>query len=529
MAQRILGLDLGSRQAKAVLLEVTLRGFTVADAAEAPLPPPAEGRESLRERQWAAARELLAGRGWSFETAVAAVPGVAAASHFVTLPFSDARRIEQTVQYEVEAAIPFNLDEVCWDWLALDLQPGRSDLFIGVVRKDELAALLAGVAPAGVDPAIVVPAAPTLAALWAAGAVASPVAPPDAELAVDIGWERTHACVVSEGRCLFARTFAGGAASLARAVARDLGVVEEEAAAAIAALAPGAGAAPDPRLEASLRRALAPLVRELRATQRAFDARPSRRPVRQICLGGGGAAVARLPEVLSHDLGLPVGPLRLRQEVAPRLGAEEAARFALPLALALRGWLGARFQRLNLRRGEFASTRSFRDTKTKVTRFAVYGGLVLLLALVSSGVKVVALGQQEKLLDQALCDVTQKVVGKCFDDFTVAESVLRSRGTGGGSVPRVSATGVLAELAARTPAVPLKFERVEITQDKLHLQGTTNAAESVDQVVASLRASRCFADARSGGARRRGAEAKFEFTIDADVTCEGAPASKEKG
>jgi len=34
MAQRILGLDLGARHVKAVLLETTLRGFEVAAAAE---------------------------------------------------------------------------------------------------------------------------------------------------------------------------------------------------------------------------------------------------------------------------------------------------------------------------------------------------------------------------------------------------------------------------------------------------------------------------------------------------------------
>jgi general secretion pathway protein L len=93
----------------------------------------------------------------------------------------------------------------------------------------------------------------------------------------------------------------------------------------------------------------------------------------------------------------------------------------------------------------------------------------------------------------------------------------------------VSASGVLAELAARTPSVPLRFDRIEIGREKLHLQGTTDAAENVDRIVSALRASRCFAGARSGGARRRGSEAKFEFTIDADITCEGAPAPEGKG
>jgi general secretion pathway protein L len=86
---------------------------------------------------------------------------------------------------------------------------------------------------------------------------------------------------------------------------------------------------------------------------------------------------------------------------------------------------------------------------------------------------------------------------------------------------------VFAELAQRAPAdVPLRLDRIEIGRDKLHLQGTTDAAENVDRIVSALRGSRCFGDARSGGARRRGgADSKFEFTIDSDLTCEtGAPA-----
>ena len=35
-----------------------------------------------------------------------------------------------------------------------------------------------------------------------------------------------------------------------------------------------------------------------------------------------------------------------------------------------------------------------------------------------------------------------------------------------------------------------------------------------------LQASRCFGDARSGGARKRSSDGKFEFTVDSDLTCD---------
>jgi len=525
MSHPILGLDLGSRRVKAVLIETTLRGFTVAGAAEAPVPPAADVGPPAAERVSAALRDLLAERRWSSDVAaVASLPGVAA-SHLVTLPFADARRIEQTVQYEVEAAIPFDLDQVAWDWQPLDTQPGRSDLFIGVARRDELGALIASLAAIGVDPAVVVPGGPALAALWAAGAVADPAAAGEAELVVDVGAERTHVCVVSEGRCLFARTFASGSANLLRAAARSAGRDPDE-------VVPEEGL-PEwlagPEGPAPLRAGLGPIVRELRATLRAFEARPSHRPVVRIRLAGGAATWPGVASTVGDELAIPAEVLRLAGPAADAIGPDDAPRFALALALALRGWLGTRFQRLNLRRGDLASTRSNQNVRDRLQRIAVYASLVLLLAVVSSVVKVVALNRQEKLLDQAMCEVTQRVVGKCYDDFAMAESVLRGRGTVGASIPRVSAAGVLAELAARSPPVQLRFDRIEISREKLHLQGTTDAAENVDKIVSALRASRCFADARSGGARKRGTEQKFEFTVDSDIACEGTPAPAGKG
>ncbi len=41
----------------------------------------------------------------------------------------------------------------------------------------------------------------------------------------------------------------------------------------------------------------------------------------------------------------------------------------------------------------------------------------------------------------------------------------------------------------------------------------------MDKIVAGLKTSRCFGDARSGGARRRSNDGKFEFSIDASLTC----------
>lgn len=538
MAQRILGLDLGAKSVKGVLLESTFRGWTVADSGVLPVEA---GEAPLRDRQAAAAKELVAARGWQPDTVVAGFPGAGAASHIVTLPFADPRRIQQTVQYEVEGQIPFDLADVAWDWQVLETHGGKTDLYVGVARKEELTALLAALAAVGIDPQVVVPAGPAYAALL--GSEALPAVqgdgqgaeqPDAADVLLDIGHERTSVCVAAGGQCLAARTFAGGSSQIARGLARELSLGEAEASALLEADGGGAALPPDlaaraadPRASEALRRGLVPLVRELRATLKAWEARAPGRSVRRLWLAGEAARLPGLADVLRSEVAAPAAPILVAGEAAGRIPPDRAPGLALALALALRGQQGSRGQRLNLRRGDLASTRDFEHVRGKLARLGVYAGLVLLLAIVASTVKVFALARQEKLLDASLCEVTQKITSTCYTDFSVAESVLRGKGTPTAGIPKVSAVDVLAELAARTPGdVPLRFDRVDISSKALHLVGTTDSAESVDKIVSALRGSRCFADPRSGGVRRRASDGKFEFTIDSELACEGAPAGK---
>jgi general secretion pathway protein L len=526
MAQRILGLDLGAHEVKAVLLESAFRGFAVAGAARAPVPG---GEAPLAARQGLATRQLLAGAGLAFDSAVVALPGAGVSSVVITLPFTDLRRIEQTVGFEVEGQIPFDLAEVAWDWQPLGTRDGKTDLLVAVARKEELASAVAALAEAGVDPRAVLPAAPAYASLFSSGAVAlaGGGAFEGAEVLADVGHERTSVIVVGAGSCEAARTFAFGTAQLSRALARELAIPEGDAEAVLASAAGAAalparldGAAADPRTAETLHRAVMPLVRELRATLRAWRARVGQRRVERLHLAGGAARLPILAEAVAPEVEGTVAPLALAGPAAAGIDAAAAPGLALALSLALRGHHGSRAPRMNLRRGAFAFTRDFEHVKGKLARLGAYAALVLLLAVASAGVKVFALSRQEGALDRALCDAQQKIVGKCYPDFEQAESILRGRSSSGAGLPRVSAVDLFAELAEKVPPeVPLRLERIELTKDKLHLQGVTEAAENVDKIVAALKGSRCFTDARSGGARRRTTDSKFEFSIDASLTC----------
>ena len=174
MAQRILGLDLGASAVKAVLVESTFRGWTVIDAARARSARALPGRPGTPPRSGRSSRPA-AGRPTS---RWCAFPGTAGSTSVVTLPFTDPRRIEQTVGFEVEGQIPFDLADVPWDWQSLGVHDGKTELLVAVVRKDEVAALLAALAEVDIDPRAVVPPGPVYASLAAAGALAARRRPP---------------------------------------------------------------------------------------------------------------------------------------------------------------------------------------------------------------------------------------------------------------------------------------------------------------------------------------------------------------
>ncbi len=483
MAQRILGLDIGATSVKAVLVESAYHSWAIAATARAPVAAQVQDGPPLLERQIEAVRALLAEERLAFDTAMVALPGPSA-SHVVTLPFVDPRRIEQTIGFEVEGQIPFDLSEVAWDWQPLRVRDGKTEVLVAVVKKEEISGLLTGLAGAGVDPRAVLPPGPAYAALFGAGVLAGVPAgeagqDAGAEVLLDMDAGRTSLCIMARGACEAARTF-------------PVGVT-----------------------------AVVSLAREVRATLRAWRARSGQTTVRRLLLAGDTARLSGLAEALAPEVEGAVEPLELCGAAAEKIPSEEAPSLALALALALRGHEGSRAPRLNLRRGDLVYTRDFQHLRGKVVRIGAWAALVLLLAVVSSGVKVFALSRQEQLLDKALCDATQKLIGRCYENDELAVAALKGKGTAAASIPKNSAVDILTELSIRSPQdVALKYERIEITRDKLHLQGVTDAAENVDKIVTGLRASRCFGDARSGGARKRSTDGRFEFTIDSDLTCD---------
>ncbi|AKU91329.1 type IV pilus biogenesis protein PilM [Vulgatibacter incomptus] len=501
MAQKIIGLDLGTDTLRAVVLEAGLRGYAVTAHAVVPLDPPAPAspeaeldpastaepaNEDARDDRLARAVAELAGRlgGLRADVVAVALPGGQATTPIVTLPFVDQKKIDATLGFEVENLLPFDLDEVIYDYQPVSQREGKTELLVGVARIDEVRALVDTLREAGVDPRVVT--LPSLANLALLGELASLGSLPadQAEGLVDFGRERTILSIV--------RGAAGDRQLPGLVYVRSMG---------------GAG---EGRMAAA--------IRELRQSLFSAQAR-GRLPLRRLFLVGELAAQEGLAERLSSELGVPVERLAsLPGEGAQTIPPELHGPLAQAFGLALRGHArGGRL--LNLRKGELAFRGDLDYLKGKVSRLAAFAAVLLLLAGASLWMRIHILTNEEEALDRALCNHTQRVLGSCETDFNVALSKLQGGGTSASKIPTASALEVFAEAASRAPTeISLRIDEVDATLDMVRLRGSVDSFDAVDQVVAELRKSRCIGDVKPGRIQKN-REEKIEFTLDALYVC----------
>ena len=525
---RVLGLDLGSRSVKAVVFETAMRGYQTLAFNQVRRPEGAP-LESLR----AALEQLLADGSLAADQVVISLPGPALATHALTLPFTDPKRLEATIPFEIESQLPFDLSEAVYDYQVVTQREKQSDLLIGVVRKAELASLLELLQQLRLDPRVVTHPGVAYQNLFLSAAECFPEVESgpgaSAVAIVDIGHERTSVAIGRLGGGLeLARTFSGGGKDLSRALALELQIPIEEAnhfketRASVGSTARGADAE---RASAALTRGLQPILRELRPTLKSYSSR-SRIPVGYLYLCGGSSKLAGLDGQLSSDLGIPARLLSLPSESAELIPPESQAVAAQAYALALRGQaVGARPPRFNLRRGPFAFKGDFDYLREKVGVLAAFAAALLVLMVTTGLVRNSVLSRREAQVDAMLCETTQRVLGTCEKNFDRALNMLKGKESPAAVLPKMSAVGLLSELVQRMPTdIPLTVDQITVDLDRIAVRCQTDSSKQVDKITAALKTHKCFKEVKEGKVEKTKDGKAVTFRLDVQVECpEAAP------
>jgi general secretion pathway protein L len=553
MAQLVIGLDVGASSIKVVGLERAMRGFLPVFYAEEPvgLDVDAEGKLlPYPERARPVLASLRAQGKLKGDIVVTGLPGDMATSRLVALPFTDAKRIAATLPFELEAAVPFDLGEVVWDWAALKRLPAEetTDVIVGMARRQSVKDLLDLLKEAGAEPRYVElevlslenlrqqlePEAEREEPAVTPGGTAiqqGPSALPPAVAVVDMGASRTTVGVSAEDEVVAARSILRGGNDLTRALAKEfgLGLAEAEKGKIRESYieTPEAPAVytEQKRISACLKGALAPLVRELRQT---FQGVTARRRVRitKLYLCGGGSRVPNLIPHLARELNIHVFPLagvdRLLGPVLPPgeagSGQPRVPQAAVALSFALSGWSGARVRRIDFRQGDLAYRGDFEFVAARAPQLAAGFLALALLGGFNAYARHFVISRHEAVVTARQRDLCKAILGQSVDSAERCLAIMREKiggGVGTSVVPQRSAVDAYIQLALHMPkGVTVKVEQLDITAEKIRVKGKTDSFENVDKIVKAMESGECFKKVEKGPARQEGDKISWSATVD---------------
>ncbi|KYF69370.1 type IV pilus biogenesis protein PilM [Sorangium cellulosum] len=475
---RLLGIDAGKSVVRAVLIRTAYRRVFVEALGEVAVTDGLSEAEAIR-----AAVGLHRPDG-----AAIALSGERSFYRRLDLPAAAQKEVENILGFELEATVPFEMEDAVFDYRMLKRPHGVETLpvFAAVARADDVRERIAVVKEAlGFEPERVALGAVALANLEAVmpELAAPPTTGASGPIAIlDLDYLTSEIVILSGGEPVFARTLSRGTAGL-----------------------PGTAPA---------------LARELRQTLAAWR-NLGGEPLAGLYLVGGGATAQGAELFLSTQLGLTILPLP-----TPRLEGltpEQAAalpRFAKALGLAL--GLTPKTKGFNLRKGALEAERSYPFLREKIP---ILAGLGTVIAL-SFGFSVVAemrtLDAERELLLASLATASRDVLGEETSDPVKARELL-DQGPGAADedpMPRVDAFDVMVQLSKAVPK-EIVHDVLELDVNRGHttIQGVVPSVSDAQIIADHMKEHRCFRDVKIARTSQF-TEGRHKYVLELDLKCE---------
>jgi len=558
MAHTICGIDVGTFSVKSAFLKDSFRTTTLRGLMETTV---ASGAAPLLQRQMDAVREGLAQISGEV-TPYLAVAGDQLSVRVLELPFSDSRKIEQVVGYELEGQIVHAIEDVVFDHLVVGQRPEGATVLAAAARRDDLTTLLAAAEERGIHPRALFAAPLIYRTLLPAPSEAGAGDTIPCQAILDFGHLRTNVCFVRGGDPIAARTIRRGGEHLTAAIAKafnaDVARAEQAKRNDAFLVSPGRPATTPlgVKLDSVLREALAPTIRELRQTLASFRA-SNRYDVDALLVVGGGGRLAGLLLFLEAELGIPARHPAIRPalesggersaDVAGEEGAApESDAYAQAAAIAIAASRGSR--EIDFRRGQFVYRASFSALRQKAWHIAALAGALLLAGGIDIGAKLSGLNAERKALDKDLKAATQELFGQPRDDAEAITQLMR-RGFREelAPVPKATAFDLLDQISRKMPAgaprpssaaskpeagtpptppppsspsdgIRLDVAELEIRPKKWFIKGTVDTAAAVDDIAAKLKEIDCVEEVNKGAITEVSGGTK-QFTLNVGAKC----------
>jgi type IV pilus assembly protein PilM len=339
-AKALVGLDIGSSAVKAVELRAAGKSYKVTGFGTEPLPPDSivEGAIIDASAVADAIRRLFDGRHIKTKEVAASLSGNAVIVKKISLPIMSDAELAESIYWEAEQYIPFDIQDVNLDYQILDRGDaasgkGTMDVLLVAAKKEKIADYTGVIAQAGRSAVVVDVDA---FALQNAYEVNYGIDPHAVIVLLNAGASATNINILHGDQSVFTRDISIGGNAYTEALQRELSLPYETADALKRDL-PVEGATYDDA-KPVLRAVTENVMLEIQKTFDFFKATAAPEKIDRIMLSGGASRAEGFTEMLSERFEAPVEPFDPFRKIAfdtKKFKSESASDIAPTVAVAV--------------------------------------------------------------------------------------------------------------------------------------------------------------------------------------------------
>ena len=340
-AKSVVGLDIGSSAVKAVELRVAGKGYQVAAIATEPVPPDSivDGTIVDGGAVAEAIRRLFGHKGFKTKEVAASMSGSAVIVKKISLPTMTSQELSDSIAWEAEQYIPFDIQDVNLDYQVLDGGADEvratMDVLLVAAKKDKIQDYTNVITEAGRQVVVIDVDAFALQNAYEANYGAGP----SVVVLLNAGASATNVNIVSNGQSLFTRDVSIGGNAYTEAVQRELNLPFDVAELAKKGMPVEGHTFDDVR--PVLHAVTENLLLEIQKTFDFFKATAASDRIDSIVLSGGASMVDGFAESFAERFGIPAEHFNPFREVgfdgaSAGDAADLAATAGVAVGLALR-------------------------------------------------------------------------------------------------------------------------------------------------------------------------------------------------
>ena len=340
-SRSVVGLDIGSSAVKAVELKASGKGYRVAAYGTEPIPPDSIVDGAIIDGAAVAEsiRRVFESKAFKTKEVAASLSGNAVIVKKISLPLMTATELEESIYWEAEQYIPFDIQDVNLDYQILDGgssapdSKGTMEVLLVAAKKEKIADYTGVITQAGRTPVVVDVDA---FALQNAYELNYGLEPNTVIVLLNAGASAININIIANGQSVFTRDISLGGNAYTEAVQRELNLPFESAE-LLKKGAPVDGATFEDVLPV-LRAMTENVLLEVQKTFDFFKATASTEEIGRVMLSGGASRVDGFAEALQERFNTPVemfDPFRKVSLDAKKFSVDQRESIAPTAAVAV--------------------------------------------------------------------------------------------------------------------------------------------------------------------------------------------------